>query len=113
MRALLFVVLLGIMPVCFADAGEANPREFICAKMGRVAKATIYAKEKGHTLDELYARVDRIYGEQTAFKQDLKDMVKAVFESTEDTTEAAAYATQYTRCLTGETFKGSEKLLNN
>lgn len=111
MKALLFVVLMGMMSVCFADAGEVNEREFICAKIGQIARTTIQAKEKGHTLEELQAHIEQHYGEETPFKQDMKDMVTAVFQSTEDKTPAAAYATQYTRCLTGETFKGVEKQL--
>jgi len=111
MRALLFIVLFSIMSVCFADAGEVNPREYICASVGNLAKATITAKKAGRSLTQLYADTDEIYAAIEydklvgLLKEDVKSMIKEVYESTEDTTQSAAYATQYTKCLVGETFK--------
>jgi hypothetical protein len=121
-KVLLSLFLLGIVSVCFADAGEVNEREFICAKFGRIGSSTVDARLHGHSLAELIEQLDAQFeinvmgtvdADQIQFQKEMRDFVKDVYENTEDNTPLAAYATQYTRCLTHEIFNGVHVFLKN
>lgn len=121
-KVLLSLFLFGMMPVCFADAGEVNEREFICAKFGRIGSSTVDARLNGYSLADVIQRLEAQFemnvmgpmdDDQRRFETELKGFVKDVYENTEDKTPLAAYATQYTRCLTHEIFKGVHVFLKN
>lgn len=118
-KILMIILLVCSIGVCQADAGEANPRELLCAKIGGIAKKVRELKTEGQMLDTMLAEVEMRYkfsvfngtvvedGStefQEAVRKELIGLVMVTFESTEDTTPSAAYATQYTKCLTKETF---------
>jgi len=102
-NVLLTLFLLGIVSVCFADGGEVNEREFQCSKMGHLAKQIVIDRDAGTPKEEMIAEFtalyDQMYGESD-LKTKLLEYVGIVYDDKEDKTPSAAYATQYTRCLT-------------
>jgi hypothetical protein len=105
-KLLLSLFLLGMMPVCFGDAGEVNEREVLCAKMGHLAKQIVTDRDVvGVTKEEMMVEFTHlynvIYGEnESELKTKMLEFVEIVYDNKEDKTPSGAYATQYTRCLT-------------